>query len=398
MRVSAKMAIEKMYPLDKLVLQHTMYPQYARFIPASQKKTALYRLGNDFCDAHHLFAILPRSEKEQYLKFCPICAKEDRQNYGETYWHRKHQIRNIMICPRHHCYLEDSSIPAKSELSFTLFPAEIAVDGRNATFTENSVLQQFAEYMERIFDAPWDFDNNVPLSAILYHGLKQTKYLKPSGRSRYTKQLSDDMSLFYSKLGMNEIATINQIQRELLGERFDFSVTCQIGFYIGMSPEELIFSVLTPAQIEQEQSSHYIKNSLPIDWAQYDKETAPAMERLCKEVYYGTASESGRPERVGEKLVYRELGLLGHQLENMPVSKAIFERYKESYPESWARKLIWAYRKLKEERQNSPFFWSDMRRLSGVKKRNFQAIVPYLIKHTDTQTAASLIELVENEK
>ena len=36
-----------MYPLDELVLNHTMYPQYARFVPLEQKKTALFHLGHD---------------------------------------------------------------------------------------------------------------------------------------------------------------------------------------------------------------------------------------------------------------------------------------------------------------------------------------------------------------
>lgn len=77
--------IEAMYSLDDLVSKHTMYSQYARFIPLEQKKAALYSLSHDFCDAHHLFCILPRVEGEQYLKFCPMCAKEDRKIYGEAY-------------------------------------------------------------------------------------------------------------------------------------------------------------------------------------------------------------------------------------------------------------------------------------------------------------------------
>lgn len=32
--------IATMFPLDKLVLEHTMYPQYARFIPLEQKNPA----------------------------------------------------------------------------------------------------------------------------------------------------------------------------------------------------------------------------------------------------------------------------------------------------------------------------------------------------------------------
>ncbi len=50
--------IARMYPLDKLVLEHTMYPQYARFIPSEQKKTALYRLGHDIVNELSFFPMV----------------------------------------------------------------------------------------------------------------------------------------------------------------------------------------------------------------------------------------------------------------------------------------------------------------------------------------------------
>ena len=31
----------------------------------------------------------------------------------------------------------------------------------------------------------------------------------------------------------------------------------------------------------------------------------------------------------------------------MPKSRAVLDKYTESYPESWARKLVWAYGGLK---------------------------------------------------
>lgn len=70
--------IDKIYPLDKLVLDHTMYPQYARFITLEKKKMALYRLSHAPCDIHHLFPVLPRGEGERYMRFCPLCVREDR--------------------------------------------------------------------------------------------------------------------------------------------------------------------------------------------------------------------------------------------------------------------------------------------------------------------------------
>ena len=386
--------IDKIYSLDKLVLDHTMYPQYARFIPQEQKKVALYRLAHDSCDVHHLFPVLPRNDGERYLRFCPLCVKEDRETYGEAYWHRKHQIRNMRICTRHKCRLMESSVPAKSEQSFTFCPAENYTHDREVVSENDASVIQYMEYLVSVFDSMMDFDSDIPISSILYDGMSRTKYLKPSGRSRYTKMLADDMGEFYGSMGICSVASVYQIQRVLLGSLYDFSVICQIAFFLGMKPEELTASSLTSEQIKQEQNSHYMRNTAPKDWDVLDRETAPVLERFAKGVYDGTASENGRPERVSEKLVYREMNLLGHQLENMPRCKAIFEKYTEFYPETWARKIIWAYKKLEEE--GKPFCWTDIRKISGVKKKNLQEVVPYLMKHTDDDTVKRVMILAAN--
>ena len=383
--------IEKIYPLDELVLNHTMYPQYARFIPRERKKAALYRLIHDTCDAHQLFPVLPRNDGERYLRFCPLCVNEDREIYGEAYWHRKHQIRNMSICTKHKCRLTESSVPAKSEQGFTFCPAEDYTCDKETVFENDSLVIQYAEYLESVFNAPIDFVNDIPISSILYDGMSRTKYLKPSGRSRYTKMLADDMGEFYGKMCICSIASVYQIQRVLIGSLFEFSAICQIAFFLGMKPEELTYPSLTMERIQQEQDSHYMKDTVSVDWELLDKETAPVLEKVVKGVYDGTANENGRPERVSERLVYREMGLVGHRLENMPRCRAIFEKYTESYPESWARKIIWSYQKLKEE--GKPFYWTDIRKISGVKKKNFQSVVPYLIKHTDVDTVSRIIEL-----
>lgn len=388
----AREQIDKIYSLDRLVLDHTMYPQYARFIPLAEKKEALHRLGHDSCDVHYLFPVLPRNDGERYLRYCPLCVKEDRETYGEAYWHRKHQIRNMCICTRHKCRLLESSVPAKSEQSFTFFPAENYTYDREAVFENDLSVIQYMEYLVSVFDSVMDFDNDIPISSILYDGMSRTKYLKPSGRSRYTKMLADDMGEFYRSMGICSIASIYQIQKALLGNLFDFTVVCQIAFFLGMEIEELTSPSLTVEQIQKEQESHYMRNAAPVDLELLDAETAPVLEKFARGVYDGSGNENGRPERVSEKLVYREMGLLGHQLENMPRCKAIMERYTESYPESWARKIVWAYKKLEEE--GNPFCWTDIRRISGVKKKNLQLVIPYLMKHTAAEMVDMIMELI----
>ncbi len=387
----AKGQIEKIYSLDALILNHTMYPQYARFIPLEQKKKALYHLKHDCCDIHYLFPVLPRNEGERYLRYCPLCAREDREIYGEAYWHRKHQIRSICTCAKHTCRLIESDVSAKSEQSFTFCPAENHICQNEAVFEDNVLMNQYTAYFNRVFDAPIDFDKDIPVSSILYDGMSRTKYLKPSGRSRHTKLFAGDMNEFYRGI-CNTAASIYQIQRTLLGSGFDFSVICQTAFFLGIKPEDLTSPCLTAERIQQEQDSHYMKDSAPVDWDLLDAENAPVLEKIAEGIYNGSANENGRPERVSERLVYRELGLLGQQLENMPKCKTVFEQYTEPYPENWARKIIWAYKRLKESGED--FCWTDIRKISGVKKKNFELTIPYLIKHTDARIADQIIALM----
>ena len=128
----------------------------------------------------------------------------------------------------------------------------------------------------------------------------------------------------------------------------------------------------------------------PIDWDSLDKEIAPQLENFAKSIYDGSASKVGRPERVSEKLVYRRFELEKHRLENMPLCRDIMKKYYESYPECWARKIVWAYNKL--EAENKPFYWSDIRRLSGVKKADIEKVIPYLSKHTTKEVINEIIK------
>lgn len=387
--------IQCLFVMDDFIISHTMYPQYARFIPLQEKKTALFHIGYDFCDVHHLFAVLPRTQADSFLKYCPLCVQEDREIFGEAYWHRKHQLRNMRICTKHKCFLVNSLIPAKSEQSFTLSPAELAVDSIEVQYPNNPLLISFCEYMAAVFDKPIDFTNDIPISAVLYHAMNKTKYMKQSGKSRDTKQLVADMQIYFKAIGISDVASMSQVQRVLLQDRFDFSVICQIAFFLKIPIEDLTAPKLTKQQIEQEKQTHYIRNREPIDMIAYDEETAPLLEHLAHSIYTGAANDTGRPERVSEKIIYRELGLPAHRLEILPKCKAIMKKYNEPYEECWARRLIWAYKKLKNECKGKPFYWSDMRCISGVKKKNIEKVIPYLNKHTNKKTAAAIIKLIE---
>lgn len=391
---NAQKQVEKCYPIKELILKHTMFPQYARFIPLRQKEKAMYHLEFDFCDVHHLFAILPRTEADSFLKYCPLCVEEDRQKYGETYWHRTHQIRNLQACSKHKCYLEQSEVIAKSENCFTFCPAEEYINYVEPRIVNNDDGLKYAEYLTDVFNSPLDFSKDIPINTVFYYAMMGTPYMKSSGKMRHTKELSDHLSTYFKTIGISGISSVYQIQRVLLGKRFDFSVICQIAYFLSLSVMDLTAPQISKEQIETEKATHTMKDKEAINWQEYDEELAPALEKIAKGIYCGTANENGRPDRVSERMIYKKLELSAHRLEKLPKCKRIFEHYSETYEESWARRVIWAYRKLSEQQKS--FYWSGIRNLSGVKKKNISKVIPFIEKYADKETAQHIIAIIGN--
>lgn len=383
--------IDRTYSMKSFVLDHTMYAEYARFIPQKQKKTALWKLCYEYKDVHRLLPIIPRCEKERYFKYCPICAKEDRDSYGETYWHRKHQIRNMMICTKHKCELKNSSVLANNKGSRMLITAEMAVPHVDSyVIVRNSLQIQYAKYMEEIFDAPMDFYNNIPLKVILYNHMKDTVYMHPTGRYRYTTKFVNELHQYYKQVNINEIASKSMIQNSLIGNVFDFSTVCQIGFFLQIPVKELVESQLTKEHIQQEEKMHYIEPN----WQQYDSDMADIMKKTVTDIYYGRVDKRGKPGKVMETVICKKLNIMLHEIKNMPQCKAILDKYSESYPELWARRLVWAYDLLVEERGEDNFFWKDLKKLSGVVKNRFDEILPYLRKYIDENEIEKIINII----
>ena len=392
----AKKVIREVIPLRDLILRHTM-TRCARFLQLAERKEALRRMEHDYCDPHFLFPILIRNEDDAFLRYCPCCLREQRDTLGEAYWSCRHQLRGVSLCYKHGCLLEHSTVSAKSHTAYNLCSAEEFAVIDSPQYCENPELLRYTRFITDVFDAPMDFERDIPISAVLYHAMARTDYMKRTGRSRHTQRFADDLRAYYEGMGLSGIATMNQIQRTLLMGHTEFTTVCQIAFFLGMTVEELTAPELTPEQIATERETHYTRDRTPVDWAEFDAETAKILEPLAQSIYDGTFRADGRPERVSERLIYRVLDLQGHRLENMPLCREIIHnsRYTESYPEHWARRLVHCYHQLKKERGDKPIYWVDLRRISGVKERNLHKVIPLLHKYTDPKTAKAIRQIIE---
>ncbi|WP_414569510.1 TnsD family transposase [Nostoc sp. CCY 9925] len=116
-----------LYTVDTLINNHTLLPFYSPFLPTERVEIIRENMeGSNQRGIHQSSGISPsiiRSPK--YLRFCPLCAEEDRKQFGETYWHRLHQLPGVEVCPTHVVFLEDSTVAARNQIhNCKLFAAE----------------------------------------------------------------------------------------------------------------------------------------------------------------------------------------------------------------------------------------------------------------------------------
>ena len=103
------------YTAEYFIYNHTLYPFYAAFLPPGRAKEVLDSMKMDKGGSIYTrIGIMASSiTLNQFLKFCPACIEEDKQRYGEFYWHRIHQIPGIFVCPKHYIPIYDSQVPVR---------------------------------------------------------------------------------------------------------------------------------------------------------------------------------------------------------------------------------------------------------------------------------------------
>ena len=136
--------------LRELALHHSLFRFRLLFLPADRKSELLAR----FCEGQDIAPSLLTIRKklhEHPLRFCPLCAQEDRKQYGEAYWHTEHQIHLLPLCPKHHCRLVEAEQKPSMVLSrqlVTISPEEIQPDchATDAELALTELLHQWYQF------------------------------------------------------------------------------------------------------------------------------------------------------------------------------------------------------------------------------------------------------------
>jgi hypothetical protein len=126
----AALPLGHLYSIDELIYRNTHYPFYAPFLPPNRAllvRNAMLESGHNRV-AERIGLSADRLKMPTHLQFCPSCIEQDRANFGETYWHRVHQIPGVEVCPHHAVFLEKSNtLWRNSRNPSVAFPAEQSV-------------------------------------------------------------------------------------------------------------------------------------------------------------------------------------------------------------------------------------------------------------------------------
>jgi len=97
--------------ISELVDNHTLFPFFMPFTPKDAYEKSLEHLRNGRAESSRksLSLVANRLSTNDYLQWCPVCLEEDIGKFGIRYWHRKHQLPGLTVCPNHAVILHQAS-------------------------------------------------------------------------------------------------------------------------------------------------------------------------------------------------------------------------------------------------------------------------------------------------
>ncbi|MFD0696359.1 TniQ family protein [Paenibacillus sp. GCM10027628] len=95
------------YSLDRLVNEHSYLPLMKPFYTDNEYHNIIEDIGMTkgkiVIGSDHLKHMISNQ-----VRYCPQCLLEDYEKFGESYVHRTHQYKFVLVCPTHHTYLISS--------------------------------------------------------------------------------------------------------------------------------------------------------------------------------------------------------------------------------------------------------------------------------------------------
>lgn len=224
--------------LDSVIKKHTLYNYYGRYLGKQKRREAYNALINMTGDYFKIFRLSRKTSEESYLRYCPICAKEDKKNYGETYWKRTHQIPELEVCSIHGCKLLKSNVSSNKHNASAFVSADTAIEDFSVTYGSDQEII-LAKYVYTLLQEDIKYDDDLLIGKYLISKMEGTKYLSSCGKSLNRKILFQDLKKCYGD-GRHIIQEESHLSKIFHGKRTKPFEIIQIAILLNISCEELV--------------------------------------------------------------------------------------------------------------------------------------------------------------
>ena len=244
--------------MQELIEKHTMFSYYGRFLPKERRNQAFTEMVKTRGNYHNILPMPKRKgNAKRYLRYCPLCAENDRRQYGEAYWHRTHQLQGITVCAVHKCYLHDSHVEISGKASPTLTAAETVIPATVDTPLpcQNDIEYRLANYMTQVFQSKLDLQCNISTGSFLHSKMEYTPYRSVRGEQRNISLLHADFKEYYKDLPDNSFSELWQVQKVLTGDRINTYEICMIAMFLDISTADLVKMKLPEQTKEQKKDN-----------------------------------------------------------------------------------------------------------------------------------------------
>ena len=404
--------IKKNIPIKKLVINHSMLSAYIKFLPKDKRNNLIESYENNLRYKESSIGFKTRSNGIS-MRYCSICVKEDREKYGETYWHREHQFVGINVCTKHKCYLIDSKMSVKSIDKSEFYTAEYVIGQHDdAEISNNKFEIKFAKYFTEVINTESNNDSNIVeyLNTILLN----SKYRANGCLLKDFNKLYDDYYELCKKINTNIISSQPSLREILKGKCRTLDI-CILGMLLNISPYDLVNRVL-PSTNKKDINDQviFLRDVKKMSYDRIAKELN-ASKRTVERIYHSRKIEydfdilellqnelpkfynghltNGRPQKITVGTIEKQFDIPQKILITNKSYHNEIIKYDESYPEYWARELVWSYNKLNEDK--AYISQNKITKQINIFKDQFIRAIPHISKYTDKETAEAIEALLQ---
>lgn len=187
----AQLPAEANYSIEKVIYENTPFGYYTAFVNAERRAAVKVAMSGPSGSGLKMFLGLTagRLGGRNYLRYCPLCSEADLVTFGQSYWHRVHQLPGVWVCPIHetplHALRPEILEQKRLKLLLPDDPDVMSASGPPALMnTQREALLRIARLSECVMHNTWPPPNSGGAHALHRMAATDCGLIKSNGRIR----------------------------------------------------------------------------------------------------------------------------------------------------------------------------------------------------------------------